>query len=178
MSVEDNSQEIEVDGEMIDINEDIFNKQIRKKKSREQTQVKKKKKQVKPKPPKITFNVPQEDLLRRDAEETKRTRKRPRYFTDFEIPDYNNDINTLDEKDSEYQVKRQMMDKLRWTEFKKDDNDELPDDTLFPFVTKQYKTIRNQKGKKKKSKKACLLRRMKVQVTKSTMNTNSPNFTY
>jgi hypothetical protein len=150
MCKEDNSQEIEMDGEMVNINEDIFNRHLRKKKSREQTQVKKKKKQLKPKHPKITINVPREDLLRLDDEETKRTRKRPRYLNDFEIPDYKNDVNTIDEKDSEYQVKRQMMDKPKWTEFKKNENDELPGDTLFPFVTKQYKTIRNQKKKKVK----------------------------
>jgi hypothetical protein len=40
-----------------------------------------------------------------------------------------------------------MMDKPRWTEFKKDENDELPGETLFPFITKQHKTIRNQKNK-------------------------------
>jgi hypothetical protein len=149
MSKEDTPVEIEVDGEMVEINEELFDKPLRKKKSRVQTQDQKKKKQ--PKLLKIkttkTTSLPREDVLRLDDETAKRSRKTPRYLNDFDTYVDNNDISVIDDKDSEYQVKRQMMDKPRWTEFKKDEKDELPGETLFPFITKQYKTIRNQKNK-------------------------------
>jgi hypothetical protein len=80
-----------------------------------------------------------------EVDYTKRISRRPRYLNDYETNNRDND-DLFDDKDGLFQIKPARKTKQSWTKFKKDKKDELIDEVLFPFVTKLYRTIRNEDG--------------------------------